>query len=57
MYDRTQTLGNFQRDENYEFGVDEFVLDVFDRVSEEPKNARDILLSYHRTLTVQEVER
>ncbi|GMH88205.1 hypothetical protein TrST_g10293 [Triparma strigata] len=55
MYDRTHVLGNFRGEEGYEFGVDEFVLEVFDRINEDPQNAKNILLSYHRTLDCHEV--
>ena len=56
MYDRTETLGNFQGDEDYEFGVDDFVLEVFDRICEDPSSAREVLLSYHRMYTDHEVD-
>lgn len=60
MYDKVKLHGNFDGQDDYEFGMDDFVVEVIDRIKEGSKDAqtvKTILSKYHRNLASHEVDK
>ena len=57
MYAKVHRHGNFEGAENYEFGMDDFVSKIFDKIKSKPSEARAVLAENHRHITRHDVER
>jgi hypothetical protein len=60
MYDKVKLHGNFGGEQDYEFGMDEFVCEVFERIKNGPRDAetvKSVLGEYHSDLAKHEVDK